>query len=253
VHPVLEALDGRSRQIERVLVARERGGPRLGRVLKRAREAGVPVTRLPRRALDRKAGSGASHQGVAAVVSAARYADTELFLTEMLAKEEALLVALDRVQDPRNLGAILRTAAAAGTDGVILGGDGSVGLTATVAKTAAGCLSILPVVRVTRLATTLRRLCSDGQFRMLALDPDSDQPWDRAELVGRVVVVAGGEGSGLRRGVLDACDSRISVPMAHGVPSLNVSVCVGVVLFEALRQRRAAKMTGFGSSSGESP
>ena len=255
VHAVLEALDVRSRNIERVLVARERGGPRLGRILRRARESGVPVTRLPRRVLDRRAGRGASHQGVAAVVSAARYADTEKFLAEVLEREQALLVALDRVQDPRNLGAILRTAAAAGADGVIVGGEGSVGLTATVAKTSAGSLSSLPVVRVPRLAATLQRLCSEGGFRAFALDPGAARPWDRADLQGRVVVGAGGEGSGLRRAVLEACRDRISVPMAGGVPALNVSVCVGVVLFEAVRQRRTAKMTasGNGDPTGEAP
>jgi len=239
VHAVQEALEARARHIERVLVARGRAG--LGRILRLARELGVPVTHLPRKVLDRKTGSGVAHQGVAAVVSAARYADAETFFSGLSGRSDALVVALDRVQDPRNLGAVVRTAAAAGAVGVVVGSEGSVGLTATVAKASAGAIEHLPVVRVPRLASMLRRLRSEAGFRVLALDPEAGRPWDRVTFLGRVVVVAGGEGSGLRTGVRDACDDRLSVPMAGGVPALNVSVSVAVVLFEAVRQRRAAQ------------
>jgi 23S rRNA (guanosine2251-2'-O)-methyltransferase len=242
VHPVLEALSGGSRRIDRILVARE-AGPGLGRLLRQARQAGVPVSHLPRKALERRAGAGTTHQGVAAVVSAAEYADTETFFAGIVRRPEAILVGLDRVQDPRNLGAIIRTAAAAGAEGVLLGAEHSVGITPTVAKTSAGALERIPVARVPRLPAAIRRLRRDGGFRALALDPGARSAWDEPDLTGRVLLVAGGEGGGLTRGVVQACDGRISIPMARKVPALNVAVSVGVVLFEAVRQQRAARMT----------
>jgi 23S rRNA (guanosine2251-2'-O)-methyltransferase len=242
VHAVQGILDARSRHIERVLVARDRSG--LGRILRRARELGVPVTHLPRAVLDRRTGRGAAHQGVAAVVSAARYADPEEFFASLSGLSDALVVALDRVQDPRNLGAVVRTAAAAGAVGVVVGSEESVGLTSTVAKASAGAIEHLPVLRAPRLPAMLRRLRSEAGFRVLALDPEAGRPWDAVALLGRVVVVAGGEGSGLRPGVREACDEGLAVPMTGGVPALNVSVSVAVVLFEAVRQQRAAKTTG---------
>jgi 23S rRNA (guanosine2251-2'-O)-methyltransferase len=250
IHPVLEALEEGSRRIDRILVARE-GGARLGRLLRSARRAGVPVSHVPRRALERRAGPGAAHQGVAAVVSAVEYAETESFLARAGEASAGLLVGLDRVQDPRNLGAIVRTAAAAGVDGILLGSEASVGMTPTVAKTSAGAVEKVPVARVPRLAAAIRGLRAAG-YRSLALDPRADAAWDRAGLEGRILIVAGGEGRGLTRGVLEACDGRISVPMAHGVQSLNVAVTVGVVLFEAVRQRRVAKMTHSGGTPDES-
>jgi 23S rRNA (guanosine2251-2'-O)-methyltransferase len=242
VHPILEALSEGSRRIDRILVARE-GGARLGRLLRQARQAGVPVSHLPRKVLERRAGAGVTHQGVAAVVSAVEYAETEAFLAGSDRAPEAILVGLDRVQDPRNLGAIIRTAAAAGAEGILLGSEGSVGMTPTVAKTSAGAVERIPVARVPRLPAAIRRLRREGGFRALALDPRADTSWDEPGLEGRIVILAGGEGAGLTRGVLQACDGRISVPMARGVQALNVAVSVGVVLFEAVRQRRAAQMT----------
>jgi len=243
VHPIVEALSGGSRRIDRILVARE-GGAGLGRLLRQARQAGVPVTHLPRKVLERRAGAGVTHQGVAAVVSAVEYAETESFLARVARSSDAILVGLDRVQDPRNLGAIIRTAAAAGAQGIVLGSEGSVGITPTVAKTSAGAVERIPVVRMARMPAAIRRLREEGGFRAVALDPRADTFWDGPGLLeGRLLIVAGGEGGGLTRGVLQACDERISVPMAEGVESLNVAVTVGVVLFEAIRRRRAAEMT----------
>jgi 23S rRNA (guanosine2251-2'-O)-methyltransferase len=160
-------------------------------------------------------------------------------------------VGLDRIQDPRNLGAIIRTAAAAGAEGVLLGAEGSVGITPTVAKTSAGAVERIPVARVPRLPATIRRLREEGDYKALALDPRAEGAWDSSDLSGRILLVAGGEGGGLTRGVVRACDGRISVPMARGVQALNVAVTVGVVLFEAVRQHRAAKMTHPEAGPGE--
>lgn len=237
IHPILEALRGRSRVVERILVARERGGANLGRLLKMARETGIPVSYLPREVLARKAGARALHQGVVALVSALPYADPDQLCQEAASLPDGLLLALDRIQDPQNLGALVRTAAAAGAHGILLGSEGGVGLTPTVAKVSAGALERMPVAREPRLSRRLRSL-REKRFRALALEPESGNPWSEADLRGRLVIVAGAEGAGLRPGIRDACDASISIPMSAGTESLNVAVSVGVVLFEAVRQRR---------------
>lgn len=239
VHPVLEALESGRRTLDRVFVAREGGGGALGRLLRAARDRGVPVSHVPRAVLAKKAGGRAVHQGVAAVVAAVPYADPGDLERDALADPSALLVALEGVEDPRNLGAILRSAAAAGCRGVLLGGETTVGLTPAAAKTSAGAVERIPVAREPRLSARLRSL-RDGGFRAVALDTRGGIPWDEAPLSGPLVVVAGGEGKGLRRGVLDACDARLTIPLAAGVESLNVSVAVAVVMFEAVRRRRRA-------------
>jgi len=238
VHPVLEALESGRRTLDRILVAREGGTATLGRLLKAAREHGVPVSHVPREALAKKAGRRAVHQGVAALVSAVPYADPEDLAREAASVRGAMLVALEGVEDPRNLGAVLRSAAAAGCRGVFLGGDTTVGLTPAAAKTSAGAVELVRVAREPRLPARLRSLRAAG-FRAVALEAHGGTTWDRAPLDGPLVLVAGGESGGIRRGVLDACDARVSIPLAGGVESLNVSVAVAVVLFEAVRRRRA--------------
>jgi 23S rRNA (guanosine2251-2'-O)-methyltransferase len=238
VHPVMEALESGVRNVDRILVAKGRTA-KLGRLLRLAREKGVPVSHLPQAVLRRETGMSASHQGVAARVSAVPYAEPEELLAGAVGTPGSLLVALDRVEDPRNLGAAVRTVAAAGAMGVLLGTDGAVGLTSAVAKTSAGALERVSVARVPRLAASLRKVREDG-VRVVGLDPRSATPWDREDLTGRIIIVAGGEARGPRRSVLEVCDRRVRIPLASGVDSLNVSVAVGVVLFEAVRQRRAA-------------
>lgn len=237
LHPILEALKGGSRLVEKILVARERGGANLGRLLKMAREAGIPVSYLPREVLARKVGRRALHQGVVAMVSALPYADPDRICRQAASRRDGMLLALDRVQDPRNLGALVRTAAAAGADGILLGSEGRVGLTPTVAKVSAGALERVPVAREPKLAHRLRSLGEMG-FLVLALEPEGGTPWSEADLRNRIVIVAGAEGRGLRPGVREACDRSISIPMSAGSDSLNVAVSVGVVFFEAVRQRR---------------
>lgn len=235
LHPVLEAIEAGRRTVDRVLVAREEGGRSLGRLLRAAREAGIPVTHLPKTVLARKAGREALHQGVAAWVSPVAYAQPE-DLVAAAVRGRGLLVVLDGIEDPRNLGAILRTAAAAGADGVLLGVESTVGLTPLVAKTAAGALDRISVAREPKLGARLSELKARG-FHLVALDPRGTTAWSGAALGGPVVLVAGGEGRGLRRGLLDAADERVALPLAAGVESLNVSVAVGIVLYEVLRQR----------------
>jgi 23S rRNA (guanosine2251-2'-O)-methyltransferase len=244
VHAVVEALEAGKRTVDRVLVSRESGGHALGRLLKAARAAGVPVTHLPKEVLSRKAGARAVHQGVAALVAPVAYADPDQVCAAAARERAGLLVVLDGIEDPRNLGAVIRTAAAAGAHGVLLGVEDTVGITPAVAKTAAGALDRVPVAREPKLGRRLAALRSLG-FLAVALDPRSDRLWGREDYRGRVVLVAGGEGRGLRRGLLDAVDVRVSLPLAGGVESLNVSVAVGAVLYEVVRQRTDPEKSEF--------
>jgi 23S rRNA (guanosine2251-2'-O)-methyltransferase len=234
---VLDAIEAGKRTIDRLLVAREGGGHNLGRLLRAARQAGIPVTHLPKEVLAKKAGPRAVHQGVAALVSPVAYATPDDLCAAAGSAREGLLVVLDGIEDPRNLGAVLRTAAAAGAHGVLLGTEDTVGITPAVAKTAAGALDRIPVAREPKLGRRLDALKAKG-FRVVALDVRGGDAWDAVSYRGPVVLLAGGEGRGLRRGLLEAADARVALPLAAGVESLNVSVAVGVVLYEVVRQRK---------------
>lgn len=236
LHPILEAIESGRRSIDRVLVAREGGGHNLGRLLRAAREAGIPVTHVPREVLAKKTGRRAVHQGVAALVSPVAYRDPSELCEAAARVKNGLLVVLDGIEDPRNLGAVIRTAAAAGSHGVLLGTEDTVGITPAAAKTAAGALERIGVAREPRLGKRLTVLKELG-FKVAALDVRGGIRWDAVSYRGPMVVIAGGEGRGLRRGLLEAADYRVTLPVAGGVESLNVSVAVAVVLYEAVRQR----------------
>jgi len=239
VHPVTELLTEKSSTVERVYVTIGRKGG-LGRLLRMARETGVPVSHLQKEVLQKKLGRRAVHQGVAAVVAVRPYEDCDALCDAAAADPQSMLILVDRVVDPRNLGAILRTGAAAGVQGVIVGTEGTVGLTPAAAKVAAGAVERVPLARDPKPARRLRSLRDRG-FSAVALDPRSDEDWDGVDLDGRIVFVAGGEEKGAAPGVLQACNRRVAIPMASGVESLNVAVALGVLLFEAVRQRRAGR------------
>jgi 23S rRNA (guanosine2251-2'-O)-methyltransferase len=236
VHAVRELLEARRRDVERLFVLRERAAS-VGRILRTARQAGVPVSYVDRPTLARKVGPRAVHQGIAAVVAPLPYADADELARRTIDDPAGLLVLVDRVEDAGNLGAILRTAGATGAVGVLLSADATVGLTAGVARASAGAAERVPVAREPRPSWRIGQLRAAG-VRTVVLDPRGDVPWDRADLVGRLLVVAGGEARGARPGVRDACELRVSIPVARGVESLNVSVATAVLLFEAVRQRR---------------
>jgi len=235
LHPVRELLEQRPDSVERLIIARD-GGRGLGEVLRTANRRGISVSRLPREVLNRKLGRRVVHQGIAAQVSPYPYADGEQMCEGAAERPDACLVALDRVVDPRNLGAILRTAAAAGSDGVLLAGEGTAGLSAAVAKSSAGAIERIPVAREPALARRIESLRERG-FRALVLDPGGDTAWDGLDLDGRLLVVAGGERRGVRPAVARACDFRVAIPLSRGVESLNVAVALGVLLFEVARRR----------------
>ncbi len=229
VHPVVEALKAK-RPLERILIARGAGGHRLQEVIDLARLAGTPVRFEDRGALDRLAGVK-SHQGVVAIGAEKKYAELE-----DVAATADLLVVLDGVEDPHNLGAIIRTAHAAGAGAVIIAERRAAGLTETVAKAAAGALEYLPVVRAVNINQTLRSLKDDGYF-VYGLDEKGEQPFDSVDWPDRTVIVMGAEGKGLHELVKKNCDALVRIPMAGEIASLNVSVATGIVLF-AWRSRR---------------
>ncbi|MGH9798147.1 MAG: 23S rRNA (guanosine(2251)-2'-O)-methyltransferase RlmB [Candidatus Polarisedimenticolia bacterium] len=233
IHPVLEALAAGSGRVTRVVVAEGRRDGRLIRVLEAARAARVPVQRQPEKALDRLAG-GEPHQGVVALIAAAPYADPEEALRQAARPE--LLVVLDGVEDPRNLGAVIRAAAGAGADALFLPERRAAGLTAVAEKAAAGAAERLPVARVGNVVAFLNRLKEQGIW-VAGLDPAGTTAWTDYDLTGPVALVLGGEGKGLRRLCRETCDLILRIPLMRGVESLNLSVAAAVVLFEARRQR----------------
>lgn len=232
IHPVAEALRAR-RPLDRVLVAKGSGGPRVQEIVDLSRKTSTPVRFEERAALDRLAGS-ASHQGVVALGAAKQYAELE-----EVAGSAHMLVVLDGVEDPHNLGAVVRTAHAAGADAVVVPERRAAGLTDTVAKAAAGALEHLPVVRVTNINRALEDL-KKRKYWIYGVDERGDQDYDRVDFAERAVVVFGAEGKGLHQMVRQHCDVLVRIPMAGKISSLNVSVAAGVMLFEWKRRRAAA-------------
>jgi 23S rRNA (guanosine2251-2'-O)-methyltransferase len=233
IHPVREALRA-GRPLERVLVAKGASGPRLQEVIELCRERGIPVRFESREQLDRLA-AGAPHQGVVALGAAEKYATLE----ETIAGG-GLHVVLDGVEDPHNLGAIVRTAHAAGAAAVVIPERRAVGLTDVVARSAAGALAYLPVVRVSNVSRALEELKKSGYW-IYGLDQSGPLRYDQVEFTAPSALVLGGEGHGLHQNVARHCDFLVSIPMAggstEGIASLNVSVAAGVVLFEWKRRR----------------
>ncbi len=228
IHPVAEALRT-GNPLERIVIAQGAGGPRLQEIIDLARQAKIPVRFEPRSSLDRLAGSSA-HQGVLGLGATRKYSDLD-----SVASSE-MLVVLDGVEDPHNLGAIVRTAHAAGAGAVIVPERRAAGVTDVVAKAAAGALEHLPVVRVTNVNRALEDLKERGMW-IYGLDERGTESYDQIDYAPRAVLVLGGEGKGLHEQVRKHCDVLVRIPMAGKISSLNVSVAAGVVLFEWRRRR----------------
>ena len=227
-NPVLEAL--RQGQVERLLIARGVKPGAVAELRKQAREHDVPVDDAPRIDLDRALGT-TSHQGVAAQLPELSFLSLEA--ARDLARERGerlLLVLLDHVQDPRNYGAIIRSAEAFGAHGVVTEARRSAPLTGVVAKTAAGAASLVPLVQVTNLPRTIRELKDEGVW-VYGADADGDARPDRVDWDRDAALVIGAEGRGLRRLVAELCDELVRVPTPGRTPSLNASVATGVLLY----------------------
>jgi 23S rRNA (guanosine2251-2'-O)-methyltransferase len=228
IHPVREALRA-GRPLEYVLIAKGAAGQRLQELIELCRERRVPVRFEPREQLDRAAGR-TPHQGVVAFGAAEKYASLEA-----TAASGGLHVILDGVEDPHNLGALVRTAHAAGAAAVVIPERRAAGLTDVVARSAAGALAYLPVVRVTNVNRALDELKERGYW-IYGLDERGEFVYDQVEFTKPTAIVLGGEGKGLHEQVAKHCDSLVRIPMAGGVASLNVSVAAGVMLFEWRRR-----------------
>ncbi len=229
IHPVLEALRA-GRPLERIVIAKGAGGTRLQEIIDAARSRSTPIRFEPRSAIDRLAGT-AAHQGVVALGAAGKYGSLD-----DLAADARLVVVLDGVEDPHNLGAIIRTAHAAGAAAVVIPERRAAGLTDTVAKAAAGALEYLPLLRVGNINRALEILKERGYW-IYGVDERGDQIYSAAEYASPTVFVLGGEGKGVHELVRRHCDSIVRIPMAGQISSLNVSVAAGVVLFDWQRRQ----------------
>jgi len=236
INTVTEALKARGRNFEWVAVAKERNDIRLKRAIEECRKIGVPVRVLSRMELDELAGN-AAHQGLVAATSAKQYSHLDDIVASRRG-EHSLIVVLDGVEDPHNLGAILRTADAAGADGVVIPERRSAAVTAAVAKVSAGASEHLPIAKVTNISRALEDL-KEKDLWVVGLDERGEQTYDAIDYKMHCAVVLGAEGKGIHDLVRRHCDFLVSIPMMGQVPSLNVSVAAGVMLYEVVRQRRA--------------
>lgn len=236
LHPVEEAIRSGSRQLDRVSVARERRDERLERLIQLSRAAGVRVSLEPRDQLTRLARTDA-HQGVLAIVRERQFLTIEDLLASKKEGEPRFFLALDGVEDPHNLGALLRTADGAGVDGVIVPERRSAPVTATVAKTSAGASEHVRIARVTNLVRALEQM-KKRNIWVLGLDERGTPDYTEFDFKIDCVLVLGREGAGLHDLVKKTCDHLLRIPMAGQVSSLNVSVAGAVVMYEAMRQRR---------------
>jgi 23S rRNA (guanosine2251-2'-O)-methyltransferase len=239
VNPVRELLRAGGEGVAELWLAE--GGSRaaaFAELERLGRGAGAKVRAAPRQKLDRLAGTD-RHQGVVAVVADFRYAEVGDLLAAAAASGLApLLVVLDGVEDPHNLGAIIRSAHALGAHGVVIPKDRAVGVTPAAAKASAGAIERCPVARVTNVAKTLQDLKDAGVWS-IALAADGDRPIAELDLRGSTALVLGSEGEGIRPLVRKTCDLSASIPMAGEIDSLSVSASAAVALYEAARQRRA--------------
>jgi 23S rRNA (guanosine2251-2'-O)-methyltransferase len=239
VNPLLEALRAGERIPAEIVVAEGARDERLRELIELARTRNVTVKRAPRASIDRAVGN-THHQGVMARVAAARYADVDDLVssiaTRVGSESEPLVVVLDGVEDPRNLGAILRTSECAGVDGVFVPERRAAGLTDTVAKAAAGAVEHVPIARVTNLSRLIEQL-KERNVWVVGTAADASMSYTEWDWTRPSAVVLGGEGAGLHRLVSEHCDVLVSIPVRGRIQSLNVSVAAGIVLYEALRQR----------------
>jgi len=239
-HAVTAALEDGASKPREILLADTRRDDRARRLLAAAAKAGVTVRNVSRETLDLRA-PGLRHQGVLAAVEAAEVAGEDVL--DVPATPERLILALDGVQDPHNLGACLRTAEAVGVAAVIIPKDRAVGLTPVARKVAAGAAERVPVVAVTNLVRSLEKLKQLGYW-VTGLAGEGDETLFEVDLTGPLVLVMGAEGEGLRRLTRETCDRLVRIPMVGHIESLNVSVAAAVCLYEAFRQRPAGRVRG---------
>ena len=237
VLPVLEALRAENRRIEKIVIADGANEKRLHEILQLAKQNGVIFQKVPGENLSRMVENGANHQGIVAFVAAAEYYSADRLLAEIFQKENSLSVILDGVEDPRNLGAILRTVECAGADGVFIPERRAVGLTETVAKSSAGATEYVKVAKISNVNRLIDEL-KEHNIWVVGASGEAKMDYTEWDWTNSSALVLGGEGKGLHRLTAEKCDVLVKIPMFGKIESLNVSVACGVVLFESLRQRK---------------
>lgn len=241
LNPVMEALRG-TRQIYELFVAGSSPDKRMEKLLKLAAERKVPVRQREKGDLNRLCGTD-HHQGVALRAEPFAYADLHDVLAGLKGGNAPLILVLDSVQDPHNLGALIRSAACAGANAVVIPKDRAAGVTPAAEKASAGAASTIPVVQVTNIAQTLQEL-KDAGFWIYGADGNAKATLYQQDFTGPVALVIGGEGEGVRPLVRKSCDEVVSIPLQGGVNSLNASVAGGIMLFEVVRQRVVGNKKG---------
>ena len=231
-NPVTEALKS-GREVEKLMVSSEEGS--MKKILALAKERGIPVMKVEKTAIDRIT-EGRAHQGVCAYVSAYAYAELEdIFSLAEKRGEDPFIIILDNLEDPHNLGAIIRTAECAGAHGIIIPKRRACGLTEVVAKASAGAIEYMPCVKVTNIARTIDELKERGVWT--AACDMGGQEYYKADLKGKLAVVIGSEGFGISRLVKEKCDFVVSMPMVGKITSLNASNAAAVIIYEVRKQR----------------
>lgn len=240
VLPVLETVRAEKRKIEKIFVSEGAREKRLSDVVGLAKEKGIAVYKISNDKFSAYVESEANHQGIVALVASAEYADADAVFAELSEKiengEKPLVVLLDGVEDPRNLGAILRVVECAGAEAVFIPERRAVGLTETVAKSSAGASEYVKVAQVTNINRTIEELKKIGIWTIGA-SGNAELAYSNWDWNVPCALVLGGEGKGLHRLTAEKCDALVKIPMRGNVESLNVSVAAGIILFEAVRQR----------------
>ncbi len=237
IHAVSEAMKSRERTFDYIAIAKDRTDPRIQRIIDDARESGVSIRFVRREEIDRETKTR-THQGVMAFTSRKKFSDLDDIL-ENKRGQHAFVLVLDGVEDPHNLGALLRSADGAGVDGVVIPERRAAGITGTVVKASAGASEHLSVARVVNIARSLEDLKARNVW-VVGLDERGTQSYDEIDFNMDCAIVLGAEGKGLHDLVRKKCDLLVSIPMMGEVASLNVSVAGGIVMYEVLRQRRNA-------------
>ncbi len=239
-HPVTETLRTRARDIQRVYLTGAGRASRMADIERLAERNSIPVTFVAKHKLDDLVG-GAPHQGVVAAVAPFEYCDIEEILERARRLDEPpLILALDQIQDPHNLGSLIRSALALGAHGIIFPKDRATEVTPSVVKVSAGATAHLPIARVTNLRRALNDLKAAGVW-VVGSAAAGDRALDELDLTQPTVIVIGSEGKGMRRMVEQSCDLLVHIPMSKHLDSLNAGVAGGVILYEAARQRRRAQ------------
>ena len=233
-NPVSEAIRS-GRAIESVLVARGSQGGTISVILAKAREKGIVIKEVDSKKLDYMS-AGAAHQGIAAIASVKEYSSVEDILNEAAKRgEDPFIIILDGIEDPHNLGAIIRTAECAGAHGVIISQRHSAGLTFSAGKASAGAVEYMKVARVVNIPNVIEKLKKAGVW-VYAADMNGE-PYTKTNLTGSIALVIGNEGKGISDLVKKNCDFLVNIPMKGKVTSLNASVSAGIIMYEAAKQR----------------